>query len=219
MPSPSPASESPDWAQPPRGYRFSEDSVLLAGFAPGSLRGPDADLGAGCGVVGLEALAKGRLKGSTALFLVERDEGFLPYLQGNAALALASLPSPPRIIPLIRDWRELGLGDLGGPLAAILANPPYLPRGRGRFAKGDGAFAKGELFGGLGSLLAASRGLLAPGGTLTLSLPARRLGELASLARPEGLALGPLRFHGRGGSQLLLARLSSPPAQGAKGPA
>ncbi|MDA8179486.1 MAG: hypothetical protein M0T69_08110, partial [Deltaproteobacteria bacterium] len=37
--------------QPERGYRFSIDSVILAGFAAPYCRGAVLDLGTGCGVL------------------------------------------------------------------------------------------------------------------------------------------------------------------------
>ncbi|MDR1298166.1 MAG: hypothetical protein LBO05_12540 [Deltaproteobacteria bacterium] len=75
-----------DYRQPPDGYRFSRDSILLARFArPVLARGRAADLGAGCGAVGLEALAAGRLRGLETLFMVEADRVFEECLAANVA--------------------------------------------------------------------------------------------------------------------------------------
>ncbi|MDL2260381.1 hypothetical protein LJB99_05870 [Deltaproteobacteria bacterium OttesenSCG-928-K17] len=53
--------------QPQDGYRFSADSILLADFVDISNRKNVADLGAGCGVVGLCALEKSSVHTTTNL--------------------------------------------------------------------------------------------------------------------------------------------------------
>ncbi|MDR2340285.1 MAG: hypothetical protein LBF40_09185 [Deltaproteobacteria bacterium] len=201
------AAQGPDWEQPAKGYRFSRDSVLLAGFCPSDADGPVADLGAGCGVVGLEALAKGRLKGATALFLVERDQALVPYLERNALLAARRLPGVPRIIPMLADWGKLSRKDFGGSLSHVCCNPPYVPQGKGRPAKGPSDAARRELHGGLSSLLTAAASLLAPGGTLSLSLPSARMAELAALALDGGWDMDLVSYPERLGSPLALIRL------------
>ncbi|MDR1040709.1 MAG: RsmD family RNA methyltransferase [Deltaproteobacteria bacterium] len=121
-----------DWIQPARGYRFTGDSVKLALFCPYEINGTAADLGAGCGVVLLEALAQGRLLGATRVVLVERDPAFLPHLEANIARAEALVPRLPPIQAIIADWRELEPHDLGGPVAFAASNPPYYKPGTGR---------------------------------------------------------------------------------------
>jgi tRNA1(Val) A37 N6-methylase TrmN6 len=121
-----------DWAQPARGYRFTGDSVALARFLPGTLRGTAADLGAGCGVVALEALAQGRLAGASRVFLLERDPAFLPILLANAARARRLVPALPPVEAVIADWRDIAPADLGGPVSLAFSNPPYFRPGTGR---------------------------------------------------------------------------------------
>jgi 16S rRNA G966 N2-methylase RsmD len=72
-----------DYLQP-KGLHFSEDSIRLSEVAPLSLLGGRAaDLGCGCGAVGLEALAKGRLAGLKDFYFVEKLWAYQPYLAKN----------------------------------------------------------------------------------------------------------------------------------------
>jgi tRNA1(Val) A37 N6-methylase TrmN6 len=188
-----------DWDQPQDGYRFSEDSILLSEFLPESQDGLVADFGAGCGVVGLEALLKGRLLGIKTLFMAEREEAFLPYLRTNSQRAVSILSElsekngaississqnpvfPPKIEILLRDFRELDIRAFGGKLSHIFSNPPYYPLHRGRVGKGPYAGARHELYGGLSELIGVSYSLLKKNGLLSLSLPAGRLSEVRGL--------------------------------------
>jgi tRNA1Val (adenine37-N6)-methyltransferase len=201
-----------DWAQPQDGYRFSRDSVLLAEHAPMFMEGgAAADLGAGCGVVGLEALAKGRLRGLKKLFLVEIQEDFRNSLIANIAAASQLLPDPPMMEAVFRDWRGLSPLDFRGRLDYITCNPPYVAAGRGRGAAGPRGQARMELNGGLEELLLACKAILRPEGALDLSLPARRLHELAGLARKSGWAVAIIRFPPGARSPVMLARLVAAP--------
>jgi tRNA1(Val) A37 N6-methylase TrmN6 len=80
-----------DYLQPERGYRFSQDSILLARWCPVRQTGRAADLGAGCGVVSLEALAFGRLEGLEELWLVEADQQFKKTLVANVERHIAGV--------------------------------------------------------------------------------------------------------------------------------
>ncbi|MDR1037089.1 MAG: RsmD family RNA methyltransferase [Deltaproteobacteria bacterium] len=121
-----------DWLQPARGYRFTGDSVRLARFCPERAEGSVCDLGAGCGVVLLEAACSGRLRGASGLVLVERDPSFLPLLEANVRRAMALVPDLPPVTVLIRDWRELAPEELGGQVRLACSNPPYFRPGTGR---------------------------------------------------------------------------------------
>ncbi|MDR3154453.1 MAG: hypothetical protein LBW85_09355 [Deltaproteobacteria bacterium] len=121
-----------DWLQPARGYRFTRDSILLARYLPERSEGIVADLGAGCGVVVLEALAQGRLAGVGRIVLVEKDPRFLSFLEANVERARDIVPGLPPVFTLIADWKDLSPADLGGPATLAASNPPYFAPGTGR---------------------------------------------------------------------------------------
>jgi tRNA1Val (adenine37-N6)-methyltransferase len=202
-----------DYLQPPSGYRFSEDSVLLARFLPAACGGRAADLGAGCGVVGLEALASGRLRGLDSMFLVERDRSFQGFLDANAQRRAASGPSGPRVEVIWADWREVGPGDFGGRLSVIVSNPPYVPAGAGRQPAPGRNQARREGPGGLEGLLDAAARLLEPGGRLFLSWPRRRLAELTRAAGLRSFFPAAIQTPARERAPLVLAELLAKPLE------
>ncbi|MDR2443317.1 MAG: RsmD family RNA methyltransferase [Deltaproteobacteria bacterium] len=171
------------YLQPERGYRFSEDSLILAHQAPACQTGLAADFGAGCGVVGIEALACGRLAGLERLWLVEIDPRFRPSLKENLRrLKVQGSASLPKIGALWTDWRKLAPQDLGGRLDLILANPPYFPIGSSGPMEAGRQRARHATYGGIDGLLTASKSLLRPGGRLIVSWPRSKLGELTQKA-------------------------------------
>ncbi len=198
--------------QPKDGYRFSADSLLLAEFA--DLRGGAraADFGAGCGVVGLSALEKGRAAGLARLFFVERDPELRAALEMN--LALYRPRTATDLVAIPGDWRRLTPADFHGPLDYVLSNPPYFPLGSGRPSRHPGReAARREVFGGLADLIAAAARLLAPGGRLALMLPARRTAELeAGLAKTGFRAerREVVRAEASGADRLVLAEARAP---------
>jgi tRNA1Val (adenine37-N6)-methyltransferase len=125
--------------QPERGFRFSVDALLLADFT--DLRGVDrvADLGCGCGVVGLALLLRGMRE--------PLPDGALP----RAPLRVVGLDNNPEMVACANEnAARLGLGahcralpvDVaavrGHPELApesvdlVVCNPPYREPGTGR---------------------------------------------------------------------------------------
>jgi tRNA1Val (adenine37-N6)-methyltransferase len=200
-----------DYRQPEGGYRFSQDSVLLARFVPPLLEGRAADLGAGCGVVGLEALAQGRLGGLGTLFLIEAGRDFRDSLRENAARALASRPDGPEIVAIEADWRFLGPSALDGPLDFLVVNPPYHKGGSSGQARAGRLQARHETMGGLGDLFGAAGRLLRPLSPMALSFPRERLRDLVGAAAAAGFAASRFHMPPRRGLGLVLAEFRSPP--------
>jgi tRNA1Val (adenine37-N6)-methyltransferase len=200
-----------DWVQPEDGYKFSSDSVLLAEFAPIKVSGYALDLCAGSGVVGLEALAKGRLVGLKGLYFVELMDYFSPYLNENIERAKALLEDPPELKGIIADYRELNTGDFKEKLSYISSNPPYIPLLRGRVPKSQKmALAKTEIKGDLKSLLEAGSRLLKAGGIFDLSLPRKRISEVSALIKGGDFNMILIEFPKRKRCDLLLIRLQKP---------
>ncbi|MDR2460959.1 MAG: hypothetical protein LBE38_09310 [Deltaproteobacteria bacterium] len=170
-----------DWAQPQDGYRFSRDSILLAALAP-PFQGVRlaCDLGAGCGVVGLEALVNGNYPSLKTLFLVEKDRSFLPFLESNIERARALMEKPPDIKILLKDWCNLSPADFGGPLDYLTSNPPYFDLISARPSR-HGDLARRASGNKLADFVACAQRIMAPMGIFTLSFPKRRYYELVKL--------------------------------------
>lgn len=197
--------------QPEKAYRFSTDSILLANFVNLSGVKRAADLGAGCGVVGLAALenlkrkaklgddsplSKGRpppqagpCSAAPELFyFVERQPVMLESLAKNVALYQPRTSC--RLEILAGDWRDLFPEDLGGRLDCIMVNPPYFTASSGRPSSRPSVdAARREIFGGLEELLASISRLLASPGWAALILPSSRRREMEKLSARYGLAV------------------------------
>ena len=111
-----------DYSQPDF-YRFSEDSTKLVHFIYQSLKfRPQSilDIGAGCGVIGLELA---QLYRPSSILLIEPQEAFWPYLEKNI---LELYPRAEIVRSLISQYSSTVKFDL------IVSNPPYFFKGEGR---------------------------------------------------------------------------------------
>jgi tRNA1Val (adenine37-N6)-methyltransferase len=196
-----------DYFQPEDGYRFSQDSIDLARFAPFDMPGQAADLGAGCGVVGLEALTMGRLKGLERLFFVEAQQLFSQSLKENLKRHKSLYPHGPELCEIWADWRTIGLQAFNGPLDLILANPPYFPPGASGPLTWARNLARHQILGDLEALFKAAFLLLRLHGRLMLCWPRKQLPKLIKDAHKASLV--PLRFSvpSRPSSALVLCEL------------
>lgn len=114
----------------PENYHFSEDSIFLAEIALEHMQNEVTsllDIGAGCGVVGLEYLRKSPSKVKTAHF-VESQEVFFSHLEEN----LKDLECHSVVIHKKKVQR---LDDLQFDL--ILSNPPYYDPSKGRLSDNE----------------------------------------------------------------------------------
>jgi len=168
--------------QPERGYRFSIDSVLLAGFAAPYCRGEVLDLGTGCGVLLLllSRLSPGMRSGTG----VEIQGALCAFAEGN----FRENGPDRRLRAVTADFRGEVPGARAGAFDLVVANPPYGRVGRGRPNPHPGKeAARHEVSCTLPELFAAAGRYLAPGGRFALVLPRERLPEILSCARPEGM--------------------------------
>lgn len=170
-----------------RGYRFTEDAVLLAAFAAFGPRAERAaDLGAGCGVVGLMLLHHGAAR---RVLAVELQPSLARLCADNATLNQAA----ERLRTLRADLRASPFA--AGSLDLIASNPPYLPLGRGKSpADGERALARHEVACSPAALAAEAARCLAPEGRLALVYPAWRLGEVLAAIDEAELAPSRLRM-------------------------
>ncbi|MCP4680091.1 MAG: methyltransferase [Deltaproteobacteria bacterium] len=158
--------------QPKNGYRFSIDSLLLTRFAcEGARMSLGADLGAGCGVVGLGLLAAGQ---TSRVVAIEVQHSLAELATQNAALngldlSYSVLESDLRHSPL-----QSGVFDL------VVMNPPFWPARSGRLPENEERrIACHEMLGGIRDWIETAGRLLNPRrGRLVIVFPARRLDAL-----------------------------------------
>lgn len=168
----------PTLEQPLRGFRYGIDSFLLARFARFQKSDVVCDLGAGVGLLGLLALARGGVKRVKA---VEIQEEMVKCalknvenwkFQGQMEVVLDNWKSAPKLFG--RKSFDV-----------VISNPPYRKLRTGKIPPDPlKAAAKHEIKGGMPDLLETAKALLKNTGRFYLMYPPLRLEELVGeLAR------------------------------------
>ena len=158
--------------QPREGYRFSLDSVLLAGLTQVRRRDRVVDLGTGCGVVPLLLAFRGA---AAHLIGLEIQPSLAALARRNVELNGFSR----RVDILEADLRLIQRDQVPGPVSLVVSNPPYREITSGRLNPNrEKAFARHELLADLGAVVKAAARLLPEKGRLALIYPARRLPRL-----------------------------------------
>lgn len=118
---------SDDYLQPDF-YRFNEDSIKLVKWIQATKFRPTRilDLGAGCGIIGIE-LALALMPNELTLLEVQKE--FLPYVQENCKKKLPSTITHSIILKSFQELTTTKKFDL------IVCNPPYYLPGKGELAK------------------------------------------------------------------------------------
>ncbi|PJB31094.1 MAG: hypothetical protein CO109_11830 [Deltaproteobacteria bacterium CG_4_9_14_3_um_filter_65_9] len=182
--------------QPERGYRFSIDSVILAGFAAPLCRGAVLDLGTGCGVLLLllSRLAPGMVAGTG----VDLQEDLLDFARRNFH---ENFPDG-RLIAAHGDVRGEIPGVKPGSFDLVVTNPPYGRAGHGRRNPDPGKeTARHEVTCTLPELFAAASRFLSADGRFAFILPYPRFPEIEPCAAKEGMRVELLRVvHPRDGA-------------------
>ena len=182
--------------QPERGYRFSIDSVILAGFAAPLCRGAVLDLGTGCGVLLLllSRLAPAMLTGTG----VDLQEDLLDYARRN----FRDNGPDGRLFAVPGDIRGKIPGIEPRSFDLVLSNPPYGRAGHGRRNPDPGKeSARHEVTCALPDLFAAASRYLSAAGRFAFILPYPRLPEIEPCAAMEGMRVELLRVvHPREGA-------------------
>ena len=172
--------------QPEEGFRLGTDSVLLARFLSLPKRAKVADLGSGCGTLGLLLCASDE---TCAVTGVEIDETAHRLAQEN--IARSGLEG--RLSSVRGDVREIRALLPAGSFSCVISNPPYFPVGSGRVSGGNAA-ARSEETLSLRELCAAAAWLLPSGGRFALVHRPERLCDLVCEMRGSGIEPKRIQF-------------------------
>lgn len=174
-------------AQPGKGFRFTQDSVLLADFCRIKTGDRVLEPGAGTGIISL-LLAK---KFPAARFVVDEVE---PIVYSLLLCNIGTNGLSEKIVSLDQDVRCLHRSFALNAFDVIVANPPYGKWGHGRTSPSfSRQAARQDRLAPLPAWLNLQK-LLKNGGRYFLVFPAPRAAELISLLRQKQLEPKRLRF-------------------------
>lgn len=163
-----------------RGYRVSEDALILTWFVRPR---PDEfilDAGTGCGVVAFGLTVK---EPSVKVVGLEIQEG----LADRAARGTRLNRLESRVSIVRGDLRQASLYFRHGIFHAVVSNPPYYEPGRGRVnLEHEKALARHQLMMPLVELCRTAGELLRPEGRLSLIYPADRVDQVDSVFKDAG---------------------------------
>ncbi len=163
--------------QPREGYRFNEDSILLADFSSGT-RGLSIDLGTGCGIIPIIIATRSPLAGK--IYGVEIQKRLSHIAVENVKLNKLE----DRIEIISQDIRKLKENFPPQLFDVVISNPPYMQVERGIISSAsEKALAKHEILLRIQDILNIARYLLRSKGILKLVYPTMRLVDLFVLMR------------------------------------
>lgn len=168
------------------GFRLGTDSVLLAQFLTLPRRAKVADLGSGCGTLGLLLCAS---RADCAVTGIEIDEAAHRLALEN--IARNGLEG--RLASLLGDVRAIRSLLPAGSFSCVISNPPYFPAGSGKTSRANAA-ARSEDTLSLRELCAAAAWLLPSGGRFALVHRPERLCDLFCAMREHGVEPKRVRF-------------------------
>lgn len=167
-------------------FRLGTDSVLLSQFSTLPKNACVADLGSGCGTLGLLLCAR---DGTCRVTGVELDEA----AHRLAAENIARNGLNGRMTALCGDVREIQTLLPAGGFDCVISNPPYFPAGSGKPST-RAASARSELTLTLAELCRAAAWLLPSGGRFALVHRPERLCDIFCALRECRLEPKRLRF-------------------------
>lgn len=159
------------------GYRFSIDPILLAHFVQPGKEERILDLGAGCGVLGLILLYRGRdcISSLTAL---ELQEGLAQLVHDN--IRLNQFQEQMGVVQ--GDLRNLSQYFEAESFSTVVCNPPFYPAGSGRASRNkESEIARHQVACTLAEILAAAAMAVKNRGKVYLVYPVESLGTLLAL--------------------------------------
>lgn len=159
------------------GYRFNEDSLLLADFCS-NLKGLSIDLGTGCGIIPIVMAIKSPFP--EKIYGVEIQKRLSDLALENVRLNGLS----DRIEIIRQDIRNLKENFKPQMFDMVISNPPYMQVDKGIISSAsEKALARHEILLRIQDILNISRYLLKSKGLLKLVYPTIRLVDLFVLMR------------------------------------
>lgn len=171
---------------PEKGFVLGTDSVLLSHFITLPNKARVADLGAGCGTLGLLLCARDPRVSVTGIELHEPSHALaLENIRRNALEdRLTAIHGD------VRSYREL---LPAGCFDCVISNPPYFPVGSGKVSD-SAAYARSEETLSLEELCSAAAWLLPSGGRFALVHRPERLCDIFWHLRSKGLEPKRIQF-------------------------
>jgi tRNA1Val (adenine37-N6)-methyltransferase len=167
--------------QPQTGYRFSIDAVVIAHWLRPTSAKTILDLGTGCGVIPVMLAYR-----HADIHAVGVE--IQPDLAELARQNVVENRMADRIRIIEKDMRELSLREIGDPVEAVVANPPYRKLDSGRInADSQRAVARHELAIDLQRVLLTARRMLEKSGRFFIIYPSVRIVDLIAAMRSSEL--------------------------------
>ena len=158
--------------QSQNGYRFSIDSVLLAGHVGSHPGNRVVDLGTGCGIIPLILASRYR---EIKIYGIEIQK----QLSQIAQLNVEENRMQERISIICKDMKTLCKSEFSGHVNLIVSNPPYRKNNSGRISlNAQKAVAKHEIKAALTDVIETAGRLLDISGKLMIIYPAERMVEV-----------------------------------------
>ncbi|MBQ8310244.1 MAG: methyltransferase [Clostridia bacterium] len=163
--------------QKEKGFTFGTDAYLLAAYVRPQPHEHAVDLGSGTGIIPLLLLARNKIQSVTA---VEIQPAFSELISRNAVIN----GMEGRIHPLCADVRTLRPSDIGGEVALVVSNPPYMKCTTGKRNEHDEKYiARHEVCGTVSDFCSCAGRLLKHGGRFVCVFRPDRLTELLEAMR------------------------------------
>jgi tRNA1(Val) A37 N6-methylase TrmN6 len=176
--------------QKKRGYRFSVDAPLLAGFLRTRPGDRLLELGAGNGIISL-LLSR---KPFRRIVCLEVQPGLADLARRNISLNRLEK----KIVVLEQDLRAFRPDEK---FDLVFSNPPYIKSMGGHLSHSEEkSIAKHEIKGGIFDIMQAAGSVLEKDGRACFIYPVKRKGDFDRALEEVGLKIKTLRFvHSRGG--------------------
>lgn len=170
------------------GYRFSIDSVLLAGHVKTNSGDRILDIGTGSGIISLILAYRNP---HITIYGVEVQKN----LADIAALNVKDNNIEDRVKVLWVDIKNLNADMISGPLDIVVSNPPYRKAESGRLnLDNQRAIARHEIDITLKDILKAASRLLNVSGRLIIIYPSERIADMVTQMRLSGIEPKQFRF-------------------------